>query len=777
MRFATRKLVVLLVIAAMLWSIVPVGAGTTGIISGVLTDAKTGAKLSGVNVAIKGTGMTTVTDANGYFVITNVAPGTYEVVAGLVGYGDTSKTDVQVMMDATTPCDFKLDKVEIKEKEAIVKGTRKLLQPDVTTTLYMVPSRQERMVKNQPNNLYQVQGIVGTQPGVTLDADGLPHIRGGRQEEIGYMIEGIPVMEPLTNMFGTNTVTVGMSRMQVYTGGYKAEYGNAISGVLNEIKRTGSEVPGGKLEMTGGAQDYKGSYLEYGGVSPSGLDYYVGSYLWQSSFEKMFFSGTESADTVGKFVLPKGNDKYTLLVNQGSARYFLNSIHDFTFQHQPVTPEADHNHQKYSILGLTWSHNFNPASFLTVRPYVFKTSSVVDSLAPDGPMGMYMDYGTRQRGLQVEYTNQLNANHLLKTGTSMTASKNAYMAWIPDLGEAFGQPDWGDYYYNSNVNTLQSGAFIQDEAKLSSRLRGEFGLRYDKMKFNKVENPDVNNSQISPRLGSSYTLNDKNCLKASWGRFIQFAPSYVMERIYANPGWNDYRLGSLDLKPERSVSWDFSWEHQVDSNTLFRLTPFHKTYSDLLQTKRVNPDDPESMTTMYINSGKGKSNGVEAYLSKRLSNNWEGWLSYTYMKARANASSFTSSIDPSVWSYCDWDQRHTFNAVISYKKNVWEHNWQLFYGSGLADTVDIDTVQYQRHGQPATVFSWNITRKLPKGSPLGDQVSLSIWNLFNTGKATHYYSYLYPSNPDDPESAMELGRDADSWIVPRFINLSVQRKF
>lgn len=777
MGFATRRFLVVLVLVAMFASLVPAGASTTGIISGVLMDAKTGAKLSGVNVTVKGTNLTTVTDAKGYFVITNVAPGTYEVAASLVGYGDISKAEVQVMMDATTACDFKLDKVEIKEKEAIVAGTKRLLLPEVTSTLYMVPARQEKMVKNQPNNLYQVQGLVGTQPGVTLDAEGLPHIRGGRQEEIGYMIEGIPVMEPLTNMFGTNTVTVGMSRMQVYTGGYKAEYGNAISGVLNEIKRTGSEVPGGKLEMTGGGQDYKGTYLEYGGVSPDGLDYYVGSYLWRSNFEKMFFTGTESADTVGKFVLPKGNDKYTLLINQGTARYDLDSTHDFTFMHRAVPAEPDHNHQQYNILGFTWSHNFNPASFLTVRPYMFHTAAVVDALAPDGPMGMYMDYGTNQRGMQVEYTNQINESHLVKAGTSVTASKNEYMAWIPDLGEAFGMPEWGDYYYTSNVNTRQTGMFIQDEAKFGKLWRGEFGLRYDQMKFNKVENPDLSESQISPRLGMSYTMGNKNVLKSSWGRFIQFPPSYVMERKYANAGWNDYRLGNIDLSPERSVSWDFSWEHQLDNSTMFRVTPFSKTYTDLLQSRKVNPDDPESMTSMYVNSGRGKSSGIEGYLSKKFSKNWEGWLSYTYMKARANASSFTSSIDPSVWSYTDWDQRHTLNAVMSYRKKDWEHNFQFFYGSGLADTVDIDTAPYQKHGNSAMVFSWNVTKKLPKGSSLGDTISLNIWNLFNVGKANHYTTYMYPENPDDPESPLALNRDADSWIVPRFINLSVQKKF
>ena len=110
----------MVVVALVLLLTPPVGASTTGIISGVVTDTVTGAKLSGVNIVVKGTDLTTVTDANGYFVITNVAPGSYEVVASLVGYTDTSKTDIQVMMDATGTADVQLTKTVIEAPEAVV---------------------------------------------------------------------------------------------------------------------------------------------------------------------------------------------------------------------------------------------------------------------------------------------------------------------------------------------------------------------------------------------------------------------------------------------------------------------------------------------------------------------------------------------------------------------------------------------------------------------------------------------------------------------------------
>lgn len=761
-----RRLLVLLAIMALMTTLAPpISASTTGIISGVITDSETGVKLSGVNIVVKGTNLTTVTDENGYFVITNVPPGTYEVRASLVGYGEGIEQDVQVVMDSTSQATLALTKETREESDVVVIKKKKLVQPDIATSFYLVPSRQEKMVKNQPNNLYQIPGIVSTQPGVTVDGDGRPHIRGGRDNEIGYMLEGIPITEPLTNVFGTNTVTVGMSKMQIYTGGYRAEYGNAISGVFNEIKKTGSEAPGGRLELVGGAQGYKGSYLEFGGTSPSGLDYYIGSYLWRSEFEKMFFAGCESSDNIGKFVYTKDDNKWTLLINQGSARYYLDAVHDITYMREPVTPENDHGHQGYNIIGLTWSHNFSPSSFITIRPYRYNTKALIDALSFEGGMYTYLDYGTRQRGLQIEYTNQFNENHLFKTGGSIIRSKNYYMAWTPDLGPMLGFPEWGDYHYTTDITSTQYGLFMQDQVKLNDRWRGEFGIRYDGMKFNKVENPDTDESQISPRLGLTYQPNDKTVLKTSWGRFIQFPPTYVMERIYVNPDWNNYRLGNCDLKPQRSTSWDITWEQQLSNDTLMRITPFYKNYTDLLQSQSVNPADPSSMARTYVNSGEGKSTGCEFYLTKRFSDNWEGWLSYTWMRSRANASDFTSSVTPGVWTYTDWDQRHTLNAVAAYRHKDWEHNFQFFWGSGLADAVTADTAEYQGHAPDAFVFSWNIIKKLPEGSRLGDHVFLNIWNVFNTGKPTHFYVY-----PDG-------SKEAETYITPRFITLGVVKKF
>ena len=270
--------VLVFAVQTMLVLAVPVYAGTTGVISGVITDSATGEKLVGVNVIVEDTTLTTVTNQNGYYAITNVPPGDYKVTASLVGYSDTQVVKVSVIMDVTTAVDFAMEQAVAEEEEVVVTEARPMIRRDVVPTMYVVDDAEEQMVRTQPNTLYQTPGIVVTQPGVVADEAGYPHIRGGRRNQIGWLIDGIPVTEPVTNGFGTNLVTIGLDKMEIFSGGYRPEYGNAISGVFNQVVKTGRTAPGFCLESLGGSDAFAGIRPELGGVTQNGLDYYVGAY-------------------------------------------------------------------------------------------------------------------------------------------------------------------------------------------------------------------------------------------------------------------------------------------------------------------------------------------------------------------------------------------------------------------------------------------------------------------------------------------------------------------
>ena len=111
-----------LVMGAAVW----VDAGTTGIVSGTVR-SDDGKPLSGANVIITGTKFTTVTDANGYYAITNVPPGDYEVRAEMVGYANATANPVSVTMDSTADVKFEMKQEAIKETTAVVTRPRPMI--------------------------------------------------------------------------------------------------------------------------------------------------------------------------------------------------------------------------------------------------------------------------------------------------------------------------------------------------------------------------------------------------------------------------------------------------------------------------------------------------------------------------------------------------------------------------------------------------------------------------------------------------------------------------
>jgi len=730
----------------------PAYGGTTGIISGMVTDSATGEKLASVNVIVKGTNLTTVTDENGYYVITNVPPGEYKVTASLVGYADAQVGKVSVLMDVTAPVDFALEQSIAVGGEVVVTEARPMIQRDVVPTMYVIENTHEQTIRSQPNLLYQIQSIVITQPGIIADESGYPHIRGGRANQVGYVLDGIPTTETLTNGFGTNCVTAGTDKMEIYTGGYRPEYGNAISGVFNQVVKTGRTAPGLSFETLGGSQSFKGVYPQVGGALENGLDYYVGAYVWRSELEGQDYNEVDCSDWLSKLNYSVGRkDKLSLLVAEGSAHFQFPYIHTETYgpgDIQPTGDERDHTHQSHMLAALTLNHTINASSFFTLRPYYFRTRGKVDALSED--IGYWWDNEAAAMGLQLDYTNQISPRHLLKAGALRTASENRYWAKVPA---------YGTYEYTANTDTVQTGLYIQDQTNLGARWRADAGFRYDRMKYDKEVNEDTSESQFSPRFGLSYAVDPRTNLRFSYGKMIQFVYTQAMERNYTDPEWGWY-YASADLRPERCTQYDLGWERQVSDDYSLQVTPFYRKFRDLLQTTLLDPDNPDLSPIIYDNLGEGTSKGVEVLIKKRQSKNWSGWLSYTYSKAKADTSTDREFITPGVTQYVDWDQRHTLALVMSYTKNGWMYSLTSEYGSGLPYQLEGETLNSRRVASHTT-FDLNISKEVKGGWLPQGEVRLSIANLFNTG------AVLDRDTTGEPTAR----------VAPRFISMSYVRRF
>ncbi len=221
-----------------------VSAAITGKISGVITSEATNEPLANVTVTIVGTSSTATTNDTGYYVMTNIPPGGYDVKVELNGYGAETVEGAKVLAGLTTTLNFALKRSEAVVLEGItVTAVKPLIKKDVTQTTRIIEAED---IEAMPRDT--VNGILQTLPGVSvLNSSGTLHVRGGRSMEVKYLIDGIPINDPIGRSLGLNINTNALEQMEVITGGFNAEYGDAQSGIINLITKAGSNKFSGRI--------------------------------------------------------------------------------------------------------------------------------------------------------------------------------------------------------------------------------------------------------------------------------------------------------------------------------------------------------------------------------------------------------------------------------------------------------------------------------------------------------------------------------------------------
>jgi outer membrane receptor protein involved in Fe transport len=211
-------------------------AGTTGKIAGFLRDKDNREPLIGVNVEVVGTNLGAASDADGFFFVNNVQPGEYVLRLSYLGYQTVEVQNVSVTVDHTTEINVDMEAASLDFEGTItVVAERPLIQKDATSKRAVVEGSQ--IADILPVNT--VAGVLAIQAGSVTDEDGQVHIRGGRIGEIGFMVDGTYVRDPFDNTAGGQVDVEAIQEMETISGTFNAEYGNAMSGIVNIVTKEG----------------------------------------------------------------------------------------------------------------------------------------------------------------------------------------------------------------------------------------------------------------------------------------------------------------------------------------------------------------------------------------------------------------------------------------------------------------------------------------------------------------------------------------------------------
>ena len=216
-------------------------AAATGQIKGRLTDKETGESVIGASVLVVGTKFGAMTDPDGRYIITRLEPGVYVLRITSVDYNTVDVKDIEVKSDLTTEANQKLgNKVTDLDVKIEVIATADPIQKYETSNLVSISSQA---IQKKP--VQTVDALLTQVAGVQTNAAGQVFIRGGRANEVSYIVDGVPVGDALggTGGAGANLslVSGSIQEIQIIKDGFDPEYGNALSGIVKVTSQTGNK--------------------------------------------------------------------------------------------------------------------------------------------------------------------------------------------------------------------------------------------------------------------------------------------------------------------------------------------------------------------------------------------------------------------------------------------------------------------------------------------------------------------------------------------------------
>ena len=225
-----RRLFILAMLSCM---VLPSAAQNVGRIAGTVTDAASGEPLPGANIVLAETTRGAAADADGSYYILNLPPGRYELRASMVGYEPVLVVDVVVNANRTTTIDFELTDAAIGAGEVTITAERPDVERDKTSTSYIIRPEE---IQAMPG-IRDVGDVLSLQPDVI---DG--HFRGGREGEEYYTLQGMGIVNPITNSSAFMPIMSAVEEVEVITSGFGAQYGNAQSGVVRISMKEGDRT-------------------------------------------------------------------------------------------------------------------------------------------------------------------------------------------------------------------------------------------------------------------------------------------------------------------------------------------------------------------------------------------------------------------------------------------------------------------------------------------------------------------------------------------------------
>jgi hypothetical protein len=671
------------------------------IVSGRVYDTH-GDPLPGVNLFIEGTYDGCSSDENGQFSFTTSKTGVKKLKASFIGY-KTSEKEVDLTQQVSA-------NMELRESVNTIDAVT------ITAGIFAA-SDEKRASILQPIDIYTTAGsnadimaAIKTMPGTQASPDdGRLMVRGGDVYESKTYIDGMIAAQPYYSKT-PDVATRGrfspslFSGVQFNSGGYSAEYGQALSSVLvlNSTDIATSDVAGVSL-MTIGAEANLTKAYKNSSLMASG------SYMNMWPYHKLLpskLNWTKPVESVGVNIAHRYKPTQQSLLKN----YFYADFGNLGYS---VT-EADAD--KFSLSNQNRSLYLN-SSF---RDCISEKSCYKAGLSSTWESNTTNLNGSpiSTRELSAEgrfvYFYQLSEAISLNTGVNETFS-----LYSQDVFSTNDEP-----IFNVECSDHTMGIFAESEIRFSKYvaikpgIRGEYGTLLKK-------------GSLSPRFSMAIKTGKNSQLSGAWGMY------------YQNPEF-DYLKFNPKLNLEEAIHYVVSFQRGSTDKRLFRAEAYYKTYNQLITWEGMNEYYPQNIS----NGGKGYARGFDIFWrDKKSIRFFDYWVTYSYIDTKRQYENFAEMATP------DFISAHNFSFVSKYWINsITTQVGMSFNASSGRNYDDPSTTEFM---DIKTGWYTNMSLNMSKIFYLGDQYSVFFVSLSNVLGSDPVLAYR-PTSAADSNGNFQL---------------------
>ena len=703
-------------------------AANLGIIDGTVRDYS--GPVPGAHVTLLRQGHSVdehVADAAGHFEFEQVPFGLYELRATNKDRQSPQEQEVRVASGELVQVELVLPSAG--EELVVTAKTRKAPAPSRTPSSTSTLEREE--IKNLPRgDTASVNDILGTQPGFVHDAMGNLYARGNHAN-IQYQVDGVPLPDSVSGLFGGFLSPKLVENMEILTGGLGAEYGDRLAAVVNLNSRRPTADGEGQLELLGGSYQTLSPSLLYGKKFGALSVLAGGSYkttqraLDPNVFEDLAHDGGNEqrgflrvdydADehthwsALGSF----GHNFYRLPIDSSVPQFDPNQPGGGRAPDQygnapaPFFPrntnQSENERDAFGLL--SFRHDFDPrtsirASVTYRHSYGFLFGDATNALGRTADPCTTDDQGNTtcsstsdvgrtadHLGLDVEQLVRIGENNVFKAGAQ--------------LDQLFGTTDYTSYTRNDAAaapdpaltvrgtdtsRATTGGAYIQDRLTLG-KLVVNAGLRLDLQHVSFVGSPARNTQAgIGPRLGLAYALGEGTVVHAFAGLLWQPPPvldSPAAARILrlVSPDQNI----TYDLLPEKDRYAEIGIESRVIPQLTLKLNAWGRLSSDQLDDIGVGSTN---LLSPY-NFRDGRAGGLEGGAVLVLGNRFTAFANASVEQAQGRGIETAqylfapADLRRNDWQILDHVEALTANVGATVKDGHTRLSGLAGYGSGL----------------------------------------------------------------------------------------------